>query len=84
MAKVSKNRTSKKELSSSFDISVIISLILRNWYWFIISLAICLTYGYVYIEQQIPVFQTHTVLRVKNTENSAKQQYLGMAEIQGI
>jgi len=66
------------------DPGVILNLIVKNWYWFVIFTAISLFCARFYIGHTMPVFRTSTMLLINETEerplvdNSELLQGLGL------
>jgi tyrosine-protein kinase Etk/Wzc len=69
---------------SDLDLRVFLSLILRNWYWFIIGIVIALFCVRFYVNHTLPVYQTSATILINETEdrpivdNSALLQGLGL------
>lgn len=66
------------------DPAVILNLLIKNWYWFIIFTAVALFCARFYIGHTMPVFRTSTMLLINETEdrplvdNSELLQGLGL------
>lgn len=66
------------------DPQIILGLLLKNWYWFIITTALSLIVARFYIDHTMPVFQTSITVLINETEdrplvdNSALLQGLGL------
>lgn len=66
------------------DPKVVFSLLIRNWYWFVISTAVTLFIAHFYIGHTLPTYQTTITVLVNETEdrplvdNSALLQGLGL------
>jgi len=54
---------------SGIDPSSIISLLRRHWYWFGISIAICLLVARFYINHTMPVYRVSTIILINQPEN---------------
>jgi len=64
------------------DLQIILSLILKNWYWFIITAAIALFVVRFYVKHTLPVYRTSATLLINETEES---RFSGNAQIlQGL
>lgn len=67
-----------------FDPRVILSLIIKNWYWFIITIIIALFCARMYIGHTMPVYRTSATLLINKTDdrplvdNSELLQGLGL------
>ena len=57
--------------SSGLDPVAILNLLWKNWYWFIIGIAIGLSGSRFYISHTIPAFRTTATLLINETESSA-------------
>lgn len=70
--------------SVGVDPAVILSVLIKNWYWFVISAAIALGCAHFYLGHTLPVFQTSITVLVNETEdrplvdNTALLQGLGL------
>jgi capsular exopolysaccharide synthesis family protein len=74
----------KLQESIGVDPVIVLSMLIKNWYWFIISAAISLGYAHLYLGHTLPVFQTSITVLVNETEdrplvdNTALLQGLGL------
>ncbi len=55
--------------ASGFDPKIILSLLRKNWYWFIIGLAISLFGALLYIRHTMPVFKTTATVLINAVED---------------
>jgi capsular exopolysaccharide synthesis family protein len=53
------------EENESFDLYGVISKYLQNWYWFVLSIIIFLSIGFVYVIFQTPLYQIEGKLLIK-------------------
>lgn len=66
------------------DPQIILGLLLKNWYWFVITTVLALFLAHFYIGHTMPVFQTSITVLINETEdrplvdNSALLQGLGL------
>lgn len=51
------------------DIRLILSLVLKNWYWFIIALVISLMFVRWYVGHTLPVYRTSATILINETDN---------------
>lgn len=73
---------SNNSQGAGFDISVLITILIRNWYWFIISVVLAVVVGYLYCERQQPLFQRSSVLLIKNGQKSSDlSAFLELSEV---
>lgn len=61
----------QEEEKSSFNLSTIISVLVLNWQWFVLSLIICLGIGAIYLRYTTPVYQATAKLLIKDDDNSS-------------
>lgn len=70
--------------SNGLDLLVMLPLILKNWYWFIIGVLVALFLARIYINHTMPVYRTSTTILIDETEerpivdNSQLLQGLGL------
>lgn len=67
------------EESSGIDFRMIWSIIVLNWYWFIISAVVCAGLAYAYLRYQHPVYQSSTKILIKDDNNSRKSSGQGLS-----
>ncbi|HNW38032.1 MAG TPA: hypothetical protein PKJ75_04185, partial [Methanosarcina vacuolata] len=61
---------------------IILSLVLKNWYWFVITAIFALIFVRFYVKHTLPVYRTSTTVLINETEDS---RYSGNAQIlQGL
>lgn len=72
-------RKSSTQQESGFDITLLVRMLRKNWYWFVLSLVVFAVAGYVYIARLTPMYQRASVLMVK-TSNKSKNltDFLGI------
>ena len=74
----------KRPEQLGIDPQIILGLLLKNWYWFVITTAGALILAHFYIGHTMPVFQTTITVLINETEdrplvdNSALLQGLGL------
>lgn len=74
----------KSQEAIGLDPKVVFTLLIKNWYWFIISAAITLFLARFYIGHTLPVYETSITVLINETEdrplvdNSALLQGLGL------
>lgn len=76
MASEPKGADLSAKLNTNFDIKRLIGSFLANWYWIVISLAVMLTAGWLYLRYTSPVYTVKSTLRFE-PENELQQQVLG-------
>lgn len=78
--------TNEKQVKESgFNISLrdVVELIIANWYWFVISIFICVTAAYLYVQTLTPVYQHQAVMLVKTGTKNQNSDISAMLELQG-
>ena len=45
-----------------------INQLLRNWYWFLLSIVICLGFGWIYRQSQPSVFKQQSVILIEEAD----------------
>lgn len=74
----------KSQEVTGIDPQAILSVILKNWYWFVITTGIALFCAWFYVGHTMPVYQTSISILINETEdrplvdNSALLQGLGL------
>jgi capsular exopolysaccharide synthesis family protein len=64
------------------DLQIILTLILKNWYWFMLSTVAAIFCVWLYSNHTLPVYRTSTTILISETE---ERSLLGNAEIlQGL
>lgn len=62
-----------KQFNSSFDVKRLLGAVLSNWYWFVLSITITLTVGFLYLRYTTPKFAVKSSLLIEeNPDNGAK------------
>lgn len=68
--------THSQESNSEIDIKEILFIFLSKWYWFVISVVIFITTGFIYLKQQTPSYETRMSVLIKQEENSPGEMLL--------
>lgn len=68
--------THSQESNSEIDIKEILFIFLSKWYWFVISVIILLSAGFIYLKRQAPIFETKMSVLVKQEENAPEEMLL--------
>ena len=69
------NSTLKQGISamtSGFQIKDVFATSLKNWYWFIISVVVCLAVASLYIKQTNPVYSSSAYLMIKDMKGNKR------------
>lgn len=61
----------EKEGGSSFDMGRFFSTLLKNYYWFLITLAIFITIAYLYLRYTQPLYKVATYILIQQPENGS-------------
>lgn len=67
--------------TSSIDIHKIKNLLVRHWYWFVVSVSLAVGITYFYLRYQIPVYRSATTILLKD---GSGQSMANMELIQGF
>lgn len=75
----------KTVVESGFNITLrdVVELIIANWYWFAISVIVCVSAAYLYTRTLVPVYQRQAVMLVKTGGKTANSDISAMLELQG-
>lgn len=68
---MSENTKPIEEQSNSVELSDIIFLCLSKWYWFVVSLLICVAAGVLVVLRSTPVYTRSATLLIKQNESKA-------------
>ena len=60
----------RQQQNDSFNIMDIVSVCIRNWYWFVISLVVCLGIGLYYVLTTPPVYTRSAAILLKDSKSS--------------
>ncbi|QIU95138.1 GumC family protein [Bacteroides faecium] len=77
------NEKTVKESGFNINLRDIVELIIANWYWFALSVFICLSVAYLYTRTLVPVYQRQAVMLVKTGGKNANSDISAMLELQG-
>lgn len=74
-------KTSQEEFISLRDL---IELFLGRWYWFVLSVAVCLGIAWIYLSSVSPVYLRSAVMLVKSEKQNSGAELSQMLEINGL
>ena len=74
--------TLEQEEKSAIDFQLIYTTLILNWKWFVLSLAVCLGLGYLYLRYATPAYQASTKVLIKDDDDSKRRGSLGSSMIQ--
>ena len=77
------SETNAKEGGLKINVRDVIEMIIANWYWFILSIALCAGAAYLYTKTLIPVYQRQAVMLVKTGGKTTDSDISAMLELQG-
>ena len=66
------NTQQEAEESSSLNFGMIYKMVVLNWKWFVLSIALCLGVAYTYLRYKTPIFQSTAKLLIKDDDNTNK------------
>ena len=75
------------EESSSFDFRVILTTLILNWQWFVLSIIICLSVAAIKLRYTTPIFQSYAKLLIKDDDSNGRRSsrsYLATASNLGM
>ena len=64
--------TESAEEQSSFNFQTIYTAFILNWKWFIMSIIICVCFGFLYLRYATPVYNTSAKLLIKDDSNDKR------------
>ncbi|WP_028897695.1 polysaccharide biosynthesis tyrosine autokinase [Prevotella sp. HUN102] len=74
----------EQEGKSFFDFQTIYRTVVLNWYWFILSLIICVGLAAIYLRYTTPIYKTTAKLLIKDQENDGRAQSIRNMSTLGI
>ena len=87
MAEQNNVQTTKNEAlkeSFSFPIQDILRMILRNWYWFVISTTVCLVVAVLYVKRTAPVYHRSATILVKDSRKGGDMDITAFNDLSGV
>lgn len=76
------NAIQEQEEKSAIDFQLIYTTLILNWKWFVLSLAVCLGLGYLYLKYATPAYQATTKVLIKDDDQSKSRGGMGSSMIQ--
>ena len=67
-----------------FTLYDILNLVLSNWYWFVLSVTLCLLCGWLYLRYTAPVYQRSATVLVKDSRKGGSAEVTAFSDIMGI
>ncbi len=74
---------SSSDMMSSFSMEDLIKNIFRNWYWFAISMFVCLCAGVLYVKTTPKVYKRDATILVKDSRKGGSSDILAFQDILG-
>lgn len=68
----------------TFSIHDIIQLVLANWYWFALSVVICMACGYIYIARTPKIYSRTANILVKDSRKGGDTDLASFSDLAGI
>lgn len=69
--------------SPQFTLYDIMHLILSNWYWFILSLTLCMLGAWLYIRYTSPIYMRTATVLVKDSRKGSSAEFTAFSDIVG-
>lgn len=82
MEYIQENERTLKKDEGGINLRDVVELIIANWYWFVLSVLLCVGSAYFYVLTIQPVYQRQAVMLVKDKEKSASDMS-AMLEVSG-
>lgn len=82
MEYIQENERTPKKDEGGINLRDVVELIIANWYWFVLSVLVCVGSAYFYVLTIQPVYQRQAVMLVKDKEKSASDMS-AMLEVSG-
>lgn len=70
------------QLNSSFDFKRLLGAILTNWYWFVLTLSITLTAGFLYLRYTTPEYAVYSSVLIEQNKQDPAQSLLNRIDPQ--
>lgn len=71
---------SAEEQESGFNYRAIIDAVILNWYWFVLSLVVCVVAALLYLRYQSPVYNSYTKVLIKEDDPYKRARSSSMAD----
>lgn len=68
MEYIQENERTPKKDEGGINLRDVVELIIANWYWFVLSVLVCVGSAYFYVLTIQPVYQRQAVMLVKDKE----------------
>jgi len=74
----------KPKEEGGINLRDVVELAIANWYWFALSVVICVAVAWFYLERISPVYHRTAVMLVKSEKQSMGSELSGLLEVNGI
>lgn len=71
-----------KQFNSSFDFKRLLGTIVSNWYWFVLSISITVTAGFLYLRYTTPVYEIGSSILIDEAQDNVAQNVLSKLDPQ--
>jgi len=71
-----------KQFNSSFDFKRLLGTVVSNWYWFVLSVSITLTAGFLYLRYSTPVYEIGSSILIDEAQDNVAQNVLSKLDPQ--
>lgn len=78
------NEAPPKESSFGFSLTDFLHLLLKNWYWFLISITICLAAATFYIKKTPKTYVRTATILVKDTRKGGNSDLMAFSDVAGV
>ena len=80
MAEYVNNDPMAEEESSGFDFQLIWSTLILNWYWFLLSVVLCLSGSYIYLRYKAPVYSAVIKVLIKDDKGKTNSSAMDLTD----
>ena len=71
-----------KQFNSSFDFKRLLGTIVSNWYWFVLSISITVTAGFLYLRYTTRVYEIGSSILIDEAQDNVAQNVLSKLDPQ--
>jgi capsular exopolysaccharide synthesis family protein len=71
-----------KQFNSSFDFKRLLGTVVSNWYWFVLSVSITVTAGFLYLRYSTPVYEIGSSILIDEAQDNVAQNVLSKLDPQ--
>lgn len=70
------NQQHTENIEETLDIRVIVNSVLANWYWYVISIIICLVVGFTYLKMTDPIYEVSSSVIITQNKSAPEELML--------